>query len=203
VPGCENALVTTTGSRSAQRAATIEALLDATIESLGRVGFAATTTRAVARDAGVSQGAQQHHFPTKAALVDAAINRAAERLLDEVAVQLTAGTERERARRLLEHLWDAYHLPVFAVVAELVGLARTDPDTAAKTAATLTAITDRVVTTATEALPTYAQRPGFRPAVLLAVAAVRDTAAVDRVPGTQAALPTLDDVVDAFLRAVD
>jgi AcrR family transcriptional regulator len=195
--------VTTTGSRSAQRAATIDALLDATIESLGRVGFAATTTRGVARAAGVSQGAQQHHFPTKAALVDAAINRAAQRLLDEVAVQLSAGTERERARRLLEHLWDAYHLPVFAVVAELVSLGRTDPDTAAKTAATLTAVTDGVVATAREALPTYAARPGFRPAVLLAVAAIRDTAAVDRVPGTQAALPTLDDVVEAFLRAVD
>ena len=44
--------------------ATKAALLDAAIESLVERGYAATTTIETARRAGVSRGAQLHHFPT-------------------------------------------------------------------------------------------------------------------------------------------
>ena len=46
------------------------ALLDAAIESLIDDGYAAMTTRRVSERAGVSQGAQQHYYPTKSANQD-------------------------------------------------------------------------------------------------------------------------------------
>ena len=51
------------------------ALLDATIACLHEVGYAATSTTLVSERAGVSRGAQTHHYPTKTQLVVAAITR--------------------------------------------------------------------------------------------------------------------------------
>ena len=48
-------------------------LLEATIESLGEVGYASTTTTGVCERAGVSRGSQVHHFPRKQDLVVAAV----------------------------------------------------------------------------------------------------------------------------------
>src|SRR3712207_8939771 len=59
-----------------RRARTQARLLDAAVECLADLGYAATTTIDVARRAGVSRGAQQHHFRTKAELMAAAIDHA-------------------------------------------------------------------------------------------------------------------------------
>ena len=48
-------------------------LLEATIECLVERGWAGTSTTVVSQRAGVSRGAQLHHFPTKNALVLAAV----------------------------------------------------------------------------------------------------------------------------------
>lgn len=53
--------------------ATRDRLLDSTMASLAEVGWARTTVATVAARAGVSRGAAQHHFPTRADLVTAAI----------------------------------------------------------------------------------------------------------------------------------
>jgi AcrR family transcriptional regulator len=190
------------GVRAARREQAVEALLDATLESLATAGFAATTTRGVAQRAGVSQGLQQHYFPTKAALIDAAINRLAARLLDEASRPVEGATERQRAELLLRRVWDSYGSPVLSVVAELLVLARTHPDTAEKTAATLVAVTDRVVGVAERALPSYARNPNFRDSLLLALSAIRDSTTVARIDGTQRALPKLETITSGFLRAV-
>ncbi|GIE34604.1 hypothetical protein Ait01nite_076490 [Actinoplanes italicus] len=190
------------GTRAARREQAVEALLDATLESLATEGFAATTTRGVAQRAGVSQGLQQHYFPTKAALIDGAINRLATRLLDEASRPVEGATERRRAEMLLRRVWDSYRSPALAVVAELLVLARTHPDTAEKTATTLVAVTDRLVAVAERAMPSCAARPGFRDALLLALSAIRDTTTVARIAGTEPALPSLEAVTTAFLGAV-
>jgi AcrR family transcriptional regulator len=190
------------GVRAARREQAVDALLDAALESLATVGFAATTTRGVAQLAGVSQGLQQHYFPTKAALIDAAINRLATRLLEEASRPVEGATERQRAELLLRRLWDSFSSPVLTVVAELLVLARIHPDTAEKTATTLVAVTDRVVAVAEQALPTYARQPGFREALLLALSAIRDATTVARIPGTERALPTCETITTVFLRAL-
>ena len=53
--------------------ATRERLLEAVVASLAESGWTRTTMATVAARAGVSRGAAQHHFPTRADLVTAAI----------------------------------------------------------------------------------------------------------------------------------
>ena len=52
---------------------TRQKLMTAAIEVLAEQGWAGATTGAIAERAGVSRGACQHHFPTRAALVAAAV----------------------------------------------------------------------------------------------------------------------------------
>ena len=53
-------------------------LLEATVDCLVEHGWSGTTTTLVSRRAGVSRGAQLHHFPTKNDLVVAAVEHLSE-----------------------------------------------------------------------------------------------------------------------------
>ena len=177
-------------TREQQRRATVRALLDATVDSLVEVGFAATTTRAVAVRAGVSQGALQHHFSSKAALVDAAINHAFDKVAADISGEpLAAGSEVDRASEILDRLWDVHQGPLFAVVYELLVLARTHADTADLTARTATPLVEATREFAAEALPDHAQQDGFGEWVLAALAAMRGAAMVAAIPGAAASAP--------------
>jgi len=191
-------------TQAERRAATIDALVEATIESLTTVGFAATTTRAVAERAGVSQGAQQHYFPSKALLVDAAINRIVDRALHQATRVSTSGaTEAERAGALLDGIWEAFRQPVFGVVFELLNLAGSHSETARLTEVTLGSITDGLVAAAAEALPSYAAREGFRDRFLIAVGVLRDTALLARIPGAESVTPAWPVVRATTLRILN
>jgi AcrR family transcriptional regulator len=102
-------------------------LLEATTELLVERGFGGTSTTLVSERAGVSRGAQLHHFPTKNALVVAAVEhltdvRAAE--LEKAAAALPTGPRRTRA--VLQMLADHFTSPVFTAALELWVAARTD-----------------------------------------------------------------------------
>src|SRR5438309_628978 len=71
-------------TQAERRAATRTALLDATIACLVEDGYAGTTTRRIAERAGLTPGAQQHHFATKIQLVTEALRHLADRLAAEV-----------------------------------------------------------------------------------------------------------------------
>lgn len=103
-------------------------LLEATVQCLAEHGWAGTSTTLVSQRAGVSRGAQLHHFPTKADLVIAAVEhlglvRRAE--LVEAAAVLPAGLARTRA--VLEMLGEHFTSDVFDSALELWVAARTDP----------------------------------------------------------------------------
>jgi AcrR family transcriptional regulator len=103
-------------------------LLDATVECLVERGFSGTSTTLVSERAGVSRGAQLHHFPTKNDLVVAAVEhltevRGAE--LEAAAAALPTGPRRTRA--VLQMLADHFTSPVFTAALELWVAARTDP----------------------------------------------------------------------------
>ncbi|MEU0542163.1 TetR/AcrR family transcriptional regulator [Nocardia sp. NPDC005978] len=176
-------------TQAERRAATVTALLDATIESLGEVGYYATTTRGVAERAGVSQGAQQHYFPTKADLVDAAIGRLLEQLAAGFGVEPDAPTELARARILLDQLWATHQLPIAPTVFEVFNAARTDPDIAARVKELLGHAMAAVEVSAAAHLPTYSALPGFRDFLLTAVAAMRGTVVVSAIAGTRGLSP--------------
>ena len=92
-------------------------LLDATINSLLEAGYAATTTRRVAELAGVSQGAQTHHFPYRVDLVTAAVQHLAEQRIASIAeriAELPADPE-QRVPELLDLLWADFSSDIFTV----------------------------------------------------------------------------------------
>jgi AcrR family transcriptional regulator len=103
-------------------------LLDATIECLVKYGYAGTTTPRVAEMAGVTRGAQVHHFGSKNDLVIAALKHlAAKRTAAAVAKvgDLAAGDD--PLGELLDLLWDLHQGPVFVATVELWVAGRTDP----------------------------------------------------------------------------
>ena len=129
--GMYNPRVAALGARRTQaerRARTRQALLEATIGLLADVGYAGVTTRAVAKRAGVTPGALQHHFEGKAQLVAAAAQHLNLELTRELVARTpTAGrSERELAEELLDRLWEMHKGPLMVAVAELVASARTD-----------------------------------------------------------------------------
>jgi AcrR family transcriptional regulator len=108
-------------SQSERRAETRGRLLDATIESLIEVGYAGTTIRHVTEIAGVSQGAQSHHFPHRVDLVASAFEQLAEEResrYTERARELPDDPE-ERIRALLDLLWEDFSSPLFTVALKL------------------------------------------------------------------------------------
>jgi AcrR family transcriptional regulator len=118
----------TTPSRQADRSAATRArLLDAAIASLVELGWAGTTTTVVAERAGVSRGAQLHHYPTRGDLVLAAVDHLATRRAEEVrreAAALPSG--RDRTYRVLELLADFSTGPLYVAALEVWVAARTD-----------------------------------------------------------------------------
>jgi AcrR family transcriptional regulator len=110
-------------------------LLDATVDLLVERGFAGTTTTLVSERAGVSRGAQLHHFPTKNDLVFAAVEHLTQVRGEELAAaaeRLPAGPRRKR--EVLAMLADHFTSPVFTAALELWVAARTDPDLLAEVA---------------------------------------------------------------------
>ncbi len=103
-------------------------LIDATIECLVERGFGGTSTTLVSELAGVSRGAQLHHFPTKNDLVVAAVAHLTEVRGAELATAAAAVPDGpQRTRAVLRMLGDHFASPVFTAALELWVAARTDP----------------------------------------------------------------------------
>ena len=100
-------------------------LLEATVEVLQERGFANTTTTLVSERAGVSRGAQLHHFPTKNELVVAAVAHVMEGRAEDLraAVAELHGTS---TRKVIRMLGDYFASPGFKAALELWVAARTD-----------------------------------------------------------------------------
>lgn len=117
--------------KQARSQATRRRLLDAAVEELTESGYAKLTTASVAARAGVSRGAQQHHFPQKATLVGEAVRHLAALQLDEVRAaseQVHAG--RARTERVLDLYYDFYSGSLFTAMLELTLAARGDAELA-------------------------------------------------------------------------
>jgi AcrR family transcriptional regulator len=121
----------------ARSLATRAALLDATIECLCADGYAALTTAEIARRAGVSRGAQLHHFPSKASLMAAAVEHLLSRRVQEFQEAFDAGdSSADFVDKAVDLLWKMFEGPAFVAWLELWVAARTDPDLAAAMAET-------------------------------------------------------------------
>jgi AcrR family transcriptional regulator len=137
-------------------------LLDATIECLDQLGYSRTTTTEIAERAGVSRGAQLHHFPTKAELVTTAVEHLFQRRDAEFRTAfrtLPEGTDRDRAA--IDLLWSMVSGPTFRAWLELVVAARTDPQLRKTVAGITQRFVDNVDRTFRELFPAPEQPNAF------------------------------------------
>jgi AcrR family transcriptional regulator len=109
--------------------ATRERLLEAAVASLADSGWARTTVATVAARAGVSRGAAQHHFPTRADLVTAAIRHMTAVRLDELRTTLAAPPEgSNRTRWALDQLVGLYTSTLFTAALHVWAEAAVDAE---------------------------------------------------------------------------
>ncbi len=97
--------------------------LEATIDCIVEHGFAGASTPEICRRARISRGALLHHYPAKADLVGAAIERLFDERLAEFRAFLGAAPGVPRA---LAELWAIYTGKTFYAWAELLVASRTD-----------------------------------------------------------------------------
>jgi AcrR family transcriptional regulator len=165
-------------TQAERRAATRTALLDAAIECLVEEGYANTTTRRIAERAGVTPGALQHHFASKAELLSEAIRHIGKRLRQDMVRHGPPDTPSLEARceQVLDNTWEVHRGPLFQAAMELWVAARTDADLRATLAELqhevphLNALAARVV------YPEMADQPGFAQVIETGLAAMRGLA---------------------------
>ena len=104
-------------------------LLEVTIELLIEKGYAHTSTNDVAKRAGLSRGAQVHHFPRKADLVVSAVEHLALKHREILLAKMELLPEDEtRTEVALRSIWEVYRSPLWVAQMELRNAARTDPE---------------------------------------------------------------------------
>jgi AcrR family transcriptional regulator len=150
-------------TQAERRAATRTALLDATIECLAEEGYMNTTTRRIAERAGVTLGALQHHFATKAELLGDARRHLGSRFAQQV---LGHGSAEPapiglRTERFLDQIWDLLKGPLFQAAVELWVAARTDIELRETVAEARRDGAHWIVTGGRVSYPELAERPGF------------------------------------------
>jgi AcrR family transcriptional regulator len=162
-------------------------LLDATIDCLVEHGWSGTSTTLVSQRAGVSRGAQLHHFPTKNALVLAAVEHlAGSRQTDLVTRTASLPPGPERTRVVLRVLAELFTGPLFLAALELWVAARTDAGLRESVSALETRFGRGVHRYTVEALAVDETSPGNRELV---------QATLDLVRGLGLADTLTDDVV--------
>jgi AcrR family transcriptional regulator len=193
-----------------RRAETRTKLLDATIQSVLDVGYAGTTTRRVAELAGVSQGAQTHHFPHRVDLVGAAVERLAERRIAEIRELATGfpSAPAQRLETLLDLMWTDFSSSTFTVFVKLWVAAADDPELYARLVPVERQISRAIAELAAEFNGGLTEVAGWEGKLNLTLAAMRGLALTEtfeprggrrrrsRWPEVRAVL------IDAFLPAV-
>ncbi|XVS66712.1 TetR/AcrR family transcriptional regulator [Actinosynnema sp. CA-299493] len=175
---------TDTGQRETRRQAdrsreTRRKLMQATVECLVERGWAGTTTTVVAERAGVSRGAQLHHFRTRGELVAAAVEHlGAESVLDlkERARQVNGSTV-----AVVELIADFYASDLFTAALELWVAARTDPDLKTVVVPLEVRLGRETHRLAVELLDADETEPGVREAVQLTLDLVRGLALANQL----------------------
>lgn len=141
-------------TQAERSAATRARLLDATIECLMTYGYSDTTTPRIADVAGLTRGAQLHHFRAKSDMVVAAVAHLAQlraqAVTDEVD-RFDPGSDFFSS--LLDYIWDLHQGPLFAVTVELWVAARTDRALASEIEKVEPIVNDALIAAAVHVMP--------------------------------------------------
>ncbi|WP_158843744.1 TetR/AcrR family transcriptional regulator [Saccharothrix deserti] len=182
-------MATGTGQRETRRQAdrsreTRRKLMEATVECLVERGWAGTTTTVVAERAGVSRGAQLHHFRTRGELVAAAVEHlGAESVLHlkDRARQVKGGSPKDQITAVVELIADFYASDLFTAALELWVAARTDPDLKTVVVPLEVRLGRETHRLAVELLNADETKPGVREAVQITLDLVRGLALANQL----------------------
>jgi AcrR family transcriptional regulator len=207
VPRRETAERPTRRTQAERREATRAALLDAAIDCLIDYGYDKTTTRRIAQRAGVSPGALQHHYASKAELLAETIGHLRAKWIQEIFAEAAAvegAAVRERHERLLDRMWGLYRGTLFKAMMEIAIGARTDPALAALIRGSHEEMNALNATGIPLLFPEHADNPELTPLVTTGQAAMRGLALVGLTgdgdpdalwPATRAHILTLNAAV--------
>ncbi|APE17016.1 TetR/AcrR family transcriptional regulator [Mycolicibacterium pallens] len=149
-------------------------LLTATVECLVAHGYAGTTTHRIAAIAGVTRGAQGHHFKSKEQLVVTAVEHLAEQRIQAVVrehCRLRDGPD--IAANVLELLWETHQGAVFVATMELWAASWTDDVLAAHIARVEPRVNGTIVDAIAQFVPGQVSKKELRNAIFTAMDALR------------------------------
>jgi len=171
--------------QSDRTAATRSSVLDATVELLIERGYAGTSTRLAAERAGVSLGALQHHFRTKAELSVEAMRFVTERLAEEfVAAAPDSPDPVDRFGEILDRLFVVFRGPTFAAAVEIQLASRTDAELQKPVSDLHLDVEEIILKSARQVLPELVPLDGFNAVLQTSVSAVRGLAIATMDPIT-------------------
>ena len=107
--------------RTLQAMRTREDLLSSTITLIKEAGFAAATTGRIAKQAGMTWGAVQHHFGTKEDILNAILELSYERFLATMtAPGLHQKSMEDRVNQFVDRIWTHYRSDIWLVALEIL-----------------------------------------------------------------------------------
>jgi len=107
-------------TQAERTAATRERILAAVVASIAEVGFQRTTASEIARRAGVTWGAVQHHFGAKEGILDAVLEDSVERLAERTAEIPVDAPLPERVALFVERAWQHFASPHYRSMLEIL-----------------------------------------------------------------------------------
>jgi AcrR family transcriptional regulator len=184
-------------TKAERSAATRVRLLDATIDCLVELGWSGTSTTEVVRRAGVSRGAQVHHYPSKEDLVVAALEHLCTRRMAEYRAALERLPANERTPGAsVDMLWAVWSGPTLEAWLELVVACRTQPALRERFVRFERRFFDAAVALFRETQPEMAADPEFTRLALRFTFCLLDGLAVSRLVGIER--QELDAVIEGF-----
>lgn len=161
-------------TQAERTAAMRQRLLDATVDCLVTYGYADTTTTRVAEFAGVTRGAQVHHFRSKEDLVIAAVEHLAQQRADKALTELwRVADSADTASAILDFLWELHTGKFYVATIELWVASRTDPVLAEQVKRVEPVVVAAVLASVAQLLPNEAGRQDLRHATYTAMDAMR------------------------------
>lgn len=121
------------GWQAQKSASTRNLIAEAAIRCFVDYGYSRTTTTLIAQKAGLSRGAMLHHFPSKQAVVRAAVEYLHAKRLRAFRKAVSQPAERgeDHVHLAVEAYWQHVKHPIFVAFFELAVAARTDKELAA------------------------------------------------------------------------
>jgi AcrR family transcriptional regulator len=115
------------GRQAAKSKATQDKIINAVIALIREGGFAAASSTRIARKAGVSWGAVQHHFGGKHEILEQVLARSHEKFDETMAgEEFTRGPLEKRVERFINAAWEHYRGDEYMATLEILLASRAD-----------------------------------------------------------------------------